>query len=54
LESIAINNFVNYLKHKTGNENIWVVVNRFPKMDHFILLHNTKAPELAKTFLKEI
>jgi hypothetical protein len=41
-------------KTRKRNEYIWVVVDRFTKLAHFIPLPNTKALELAKQFLKEI
>jgi hypothetical protein len=41
-------------KTRKGNAHIWVVVDRFTKLAHFITLPNTKAPELAKRYLIEI
>lgn len=52
-ESISMDFIVSLPKTRKGNKYIWVVVDRFIKMAHFILLPNTKVPELAKQFLKE-
>lgn len=45
-------------KTKNGNNAIWVIVDRFTKMAHFIPVHfadkKTSAPELAKLFLREV
>jgi hypothetical protein len=41
-------------KTQKGNEHIWVIVDRFTKLAYFILLQNTKAPELAKLFLDKV
>jgi transposase InsO family protein len=41
-------------KTRKGNKYIWVVIDRFTKLAHFILLPNSKALERAKKFLKQI
>jgi hypothetical protein len=53
-ESISMDFIVKLPKTRKGNEHIWVVVDRFTELAHFIPLPNTKALELVKKFLKEI
>ena len=48
--------FITDLPASEGHTEIWVVIDRFTKMAHFIPLHKDKkkAPDLAKIFVKEI
>jgi hypothetical protein len=39
---------------KNVNKHIWVIVDCFPKMTHFLAIPDTKAPELSRLFVKEI
>jgi transposase InsO family protein len=52
--SISMDFIVKLPKTKTGNEHIWVIVDRFSKMAHFIPIKNTRAEGLVPIFLKEI
>ena len=46
--------FITDLPKVNGYNLIWVVVDRFSKMAHFIPLKNRKAKELARIFVQEI
>ena len=46
--------FITDLPKVGGYEQIWVVVDRFSKIAHFIPLKNRQAGNLAKTFVREI
>ena len=46
--------FITDLPEVKGYNQIWVVVDRFNKMAHFIPLKNRKAKELAVTFIREV
>ena len=48
--------FITDLPASEGHTEIWVVIDRFTKMAHFIPLQKEKkkAPDLAKIFVKEI
>jgi len=46
--------FITDLPEVTGYSKIWVIVDRFSKMAHFIPLKKTTAPQLAMAFVKEI
>jgi hypothetical protein len=47
--------FITELPESEGNTQVWVVVDRFTKMTHFIpLATRVTAAELAQTFLREI
>ena len=48
--------FITDLPTSEGHTEIWVVIDRFTKIAHFIPLHKEKkkAPDLAKIFVKEI
>ena len=46
--------FITDLPKVGGYEQIWVVVDRFSKMAHFIPLKNRQAGHLAKVFVREI
>lgn len=41
-------------KTRLGNKHIRVVIDRFTNISHLIAIPNTKAPDLAKKFLKYI
>src|SRR5947209_18972781 len=46
--------FIVQLPTVRGYNQVWMVVDRFSKMVHFILLKSTTANELADGFVKEI
>ena len=46
--------FITDLPKVKGYNQIWVVVDRFTKMAHFIPLKSREATTLAKAFIKEI
>ena len=48
--------FITDLPASEGHTEIWVVIDRFTKMAHFIPLQKErkKAPDLAKIFVKEV
>src|SRR5690606_28404660 len=47
--------FITGLKESSGFTQIWVIVDRFSKMSHFIPLPmNAKTRDLARIFLREI
>ena len=46
--------FITDLPKVGGYERIWVVVDRFLKMAHFIRLKNRQAGNLAKVFVRDI
>ena len=46
--------FITDLPKVNGYDQIWVMVDRFSKIGHFIPLKNKQAGNLAKTFIKEI
>lgn len=54
-QSIAMD-FITELPVSEGCDQLWVIIDRFTKMAHFIPLEKTKktAPDLAITFAKEI
>jgi hypothetical protein len=37
-----------------GNKHIWVIVDPFTKIAHFLAIPDMKAPELARLFVKQI
>ena len=48
-------NFIVELLNSKGNTQIWVIIDHFTKMAHFIpLLTRVSAQELARIFLREI
>ena len=46
--------FIMELPSVFGYDQIWVIVNRFSKMAHFVPLKSRTAPTLAKAFVREI
>ena len=46
--------FITELPSVSGYDQIWVIVDRFSKMAHFVPLKSRTAPTLAKTFVREI
>ena len=46
--------FITDLPDVKGYTRIWVIVDRFSKMAHFIPLKETIAPQLADAFVKEV
>ena len=46
--------FITDLLDVKGFTRIWVIVDRFSKMAHFIPLKKTTAPQLADAFMKEV
>ena len=46
--------FITDLPRVSGYEQIWVMVDRFSRMAHFIPLKNRQAENLAKAFVREI
>ena len=46
--------FITDLPKVNGYDQIWVIVDRFTKMAHFIPLKNRQAHTLAITFIREI
>jgi hypothetical protein len=48
--------FITDLPMSEGHDSIWVIVDRFTKIAHFISLKSDvkKAPDLARIFLKEV
>jgi hypothetical protein len=54
-QSIAMD-FITDLPLSEGGDQLWVIIDRYTKMSHFILLKNIskKAPDLAVIFAKEI
>ena len=46
--------FITELPSVSRYEQIWVIVDRFSKMAHFVPLKSRTAPTLAKAFVREI
>jgi len=46
--------FIMDLPHSEGCDQLWVVINRFTKMAHFIPLKEKTTADLTKIFAKEI
>ena len=46
--------FITELPSVSGYDQIWVIVDRFSKMAHFVPLKSRTAPTLAKAFVREI
>ena len=47
-------NFITELPSVSGYNQIWIIIDRFPKMAHFVALKSRTAPTLAKAFVREI
>jgi len=52
-QSIAMD-FITELPRSEGCDQLWVIIDRFTKMAHFLLLKEKTAADLAKVFAKEI
>ena len=52
-ENISMD-FITELPSVSGYDQIWVIVDRFSKMAHFVPLKSRTAPTLAKAFVREI
>ena len=47
-------NFITELPSVSGYDQIWIIIDRFPKMAHFVALKSRTAPTIAKAFVREI
>lgn len=54
LDRISMDFIIQLPKSKNRSKHIWVIMNWFIKIAYFLAISDIKAPELAKTFLKEI